>query len=201
MTSKVDICNLAISHLGVGKSIATFDTERSEEASACRTFWDQALKQTLRDFHWPFSRRTVTLALVEEDPTTEWAYAYRYPSTCIEARKLLSGTRNETRQTRIAYQIAADTEGRLIYTDLEDAVLEYSALVTDTSLFPDDFAMALSCRLAVYIAPRLCGPDNQKQREYASQLYVAEISQAKANARNEEQPEEMPESELISGRA
>lgn len=198
--SKVGICNLALSHLGIGKEIATFDTERSEEAAACRRFYDQALEQTLRDFAWPFATRTAELALVEEEPTSEWAYSYRYPANCVLVRRIPSGTRNETRQSKTPYRVASDATGRLIYTDKEDAEVEYTYNVVDPSLYPIDFVMALSLRLAVYIAPRITKGDPFKLRNETLSLYNYEISKAQAGSGNEEQPEEEPESEFVRAR-
>jgi hypothetical protein len=77
----VDICNLALSHVGVSTEIANLDTERSKEAQACRRFYEPTREEVLRAFAWPFATRFVDLQLVEEEPNDEWAYSYRYPAT------------------------------------------------------------------------------------------------------------------------
>ena len=200
MSSVVQICNLALSHLGSGKAIANIETEKSEEAYACRSFYETARDATLRDFTWPFATKIASLALVEESPSDEWDYSYAYPSDCLKIRRILSGVRNDDRASRVPYRIIAGDNQQLIYSDQEDAELEYTVRVTDTNRFSADFIMALSLRLASYIAPRVTGGDRFKQGEKALKMYMYEIELAKASAVNEEQPEELPESEFIQAR-
>ena len=60
-------------------------------------------------------------------------------------------------------------------------------------MFPPDFVMALSYRLAMYMATRLTGGDPFKLKQDCAASYDAEITKAKANAFNEEQmPQELP---------
>lgn len=200
MASKVGICNLALSHLGIGKDIANFDTEKSQEAAACRTFYDQALQQTLRDFEWPFATRFADLVLVEEDPTEEWAFSYRYPAGCLLFRKILSGTRNDTTDTKVAYRLASDVAGQLIFADKEEAQCEFTANITDPSLYPSDFIQSLSLRLALYIAPRITSGDPMAIQNKIALLYSSELLKAQSNSLNEQQSELLPDAELIRAR-
>lgn len=200
MSSNTEICNLALSHLGVGKEIANLETEKSQEASACRRFYEITRDQVLRDFAWPFATKVATLALIEEDPNEEWAFSYRYPVDCLDVRKILSGTRNETQDTRVPYRISNDDSALCIYTDLEDAQIEYTAKVTNVDFFPVDFLQALSLRLAAYIAPRVTAGDPFKMGDRALQLYRQEMSIARANAVNEQQDERIVDSEFILAR-
>ena len=200
MASKVGICNLALSHLGVGKDINNLETERSEEAQACRSFYEQALQQTLRDFEWPFATRFIELTQVEEDPTVEWAFSYRYPHGCLFFRRILSGFRNETTDTKIEYRIASDDYGQLIYTDKEDAEAEYTINADDPNVYPVDFVQALSLRLAYYIAPRVTKGDPMRLQDKVAALYISELTKAQSNAMNEEQSELLPDAELIRSR-
>jgi len=196
MSSKTVISNLAISNLGVGKEIQDFDTDPSEEAQACRRYYDITLESTLRAFPWPFATKTVDLALIEENPTTEWAYSYRYPSDCLWAKRMLSGVRNDSRQTRSPYRILKDVSGKIIYTDEQFAKLEYTQRVEDPTYYSSDFILAFAFRLAAYVAPRLSKGDPFGMRQSNIGLYEAEISSAKAAALNEQQDEELPNSEF-----
>lgn len=196
MVGPADICNLALSHLGQSVEIADFENEKSAEARACRRFYEKALKTTLRDFAWPFAGAFATLQLVEEDPTTEWRYSYSIPNDCLQFRRILSGSRNDTRQSKVEYRRVGDE----IYTNAQSAVGEYTVYVSDTSKFDEDFREALSFRIAFLIAPRITGGDPMKLGERALKLYMLAISTARANARNEEQPAEPPEAESIRGR-
>jgi hypothetical protein len=193
MASNTEIANLAISHLGHGKEIADLDTENSAAANACRRYYEKARDMTLRDFAWPFATKFAELALVEEDPTDEWAFSYQVPSDCLMVRKILSGVRTDYRESRVPYRIV----GTKIYTDTEDAQVEYTERVTDEALYPFDFMMAFSWRLSFYVAARITAGDPFKLRESSMQMYRIEISTAQANSFNEEQPDITPDSEFI----
>lgn len=186
MASITDICNMAISHLGISKDIANVSTEQSAEAKACRRFLDIARETVLKDYNWPFATKMATLNLVEEDPNDEWAYSYRYPSDCLYARRILSGFRDDTDLTRIPYKITQDSTGILIYCDTENAILEYTLNTENIDLFSSDFKVALSYRLAHYIAPRITAGDPFGLGDKALQKYVLEIQRASANAFNED---------------
>ena len=199
-SSKTEICNLALSHLGIGKEVANIDSEQSAEASACRRFYETAKDECLRDFNWPFTTTFATLGLVEIDPTDEWAYSYRYPSDCLKLRRILSGLRNDNRQSRVPYKMGQDTEGLLLYTDMQNAKIEYSVREDDTDRYPVDFTVALSYKMAVYIAPRLAAGDPFGLAGKAMQMYSYTVAKAANSALNEEQVEEDPQAESIRSR-
>lgn len=200
MASKVEICNLAISNVGTGKTIADFELERSSEAAACRQYYAVALKGTLRDFPWPFATKHLALALVQEDPTEEWAYSYRYPTDCVKMRRILSGNRVDTRQSRVPYRISSDASGKLIYTDKYQAVAEYTYLVENTQLYDDSFVNALAWRLASLLSPRLSQGNPFKIAERCRNEYMRELLKAEREGGTEDQPEEEPASEFDRGR-
>jgi hypothetical protein len=157
----------------------------------------------LRETNWPFATRFVALALIEEDPEEvngEWDFSYRYPTDALKVRRIQSGIRNDTRQSRVPYRLGNDDSGQLIYTDMEDAVAEYTKKITEEARFPPDFVMAMSLRLAGYIAPALTAGDPYDLSKKCFQKYLMEYSIAEANSSNEEQAEENPQSEFISGR-
>lgn len=200
MATQTEIANIALTHIGVGKEIGNLETEKSEEAEACRRMFDLALDETLRGFAWPFATRFVTLALVADNPTTEWAKSYRYPSDCLLLRRLLSGARTDTRQSRVPYRVSGDAQGKLILTDISDAVLEYTVRVTNTETLSPDFTNAIAALLAFYIAPRLTGGDPFKLGQRAYEIWRLAIANAAAMSVNEEQPDEEPDSEFVRTR-
>lgn len=199
-SSKVGIVNIALSHLSIGKTVAVLETEKSEEAVTARLFYDLALEATLREFPWPFTTRIIALALVEEEPNDEWAFSYRYPADCLKIRRILSGMRNDTRQSRTPYRILSDEQGSLVYTDYENVQIEYTVRDISPQFYPPDFVMAFSLYMAHLMAPRLTGGDQFKLGARALGLYDLEISRAVKNAFNEQQIEEPPESEFIRDR-
>ncbi|MDB4871971.1 MAG: hypothetical protein JWL97_2975 [Gemmatimonadales bacterium] len=199
MTAKVDICNLALSHLANSSEIADLDAEQSKEAQACRRFFDEIRDEVLRDFPWPFAMTQGALALVASNPTIEWGYSYRLPAGCLNFRRILSGVRNDSRKSRIVYRLGQDAAGDLIFTDQPSAQAEWTAQITNTERFRPDFVLALSYLLAFRIGPRVAG-DKVKVVADAQQNYYLQISKAKANALNEEQLDDSPDSEFVSAR-
>lgn len=199
MISPVEMSNMALAHIQSGKEISNLTTERSVEAITCRMFYPITIRAVLRDGRWPFATRVQALELVEEDPNPHWAYSYRYPSECLFFRKILSGIRNETLQSKVPHRILSDQQGRLIFTDRQDAVAEWTKNITDSTLFPPDFELAASFRLAAYIAPKLArdqiGLSTDMMLKYRFELGIA-----MANAFNEEQHEDAPRSELERAR-
>ena len=206
MSTPTEISNLALANLGISKVIANLDTERSNESVTCRQFYETVRDAVLRDFAWPFASKQAPLGLVTDFtgvvsiPPPEWTYNYAYPSDCIRFGRILSGDRNDTRQSRVPVKFFYGASGRLIACDMINAVAEYTMKVTDSSRFTPDFVIALSFRLSSYIAPRLTGGDPFKMGPNALKMYQMELTQARASAVNEDQPEEDPQAEGIRAR-
>jgi hypothetical protein len=199
-SSMTEVANLGISHTGSGKTIANLDTEKSAEAAVCRTFLPQVIDEVLRDFSWPFATQFVTLPLVQTQPNNEWGYSYRYPSDCVFFRRILSGMRNDSRASRVPYRVGQDSQGKLIFCDIDSAAAEYTVRVLDVLRYPPDFVMAVSLKLAFYIAPSITAGDPFKMGDRAFKLYKLLIEDAKANAVNEEQVDQERDSSFIEGR-
>lgn len=201
MASKTVISNMAISHLGIGKEIANLETEKSEEAKACRRFFETAKKATLGDLDWTFGTKFAVLNLIEELPEgSEWRYSYRYPVDCVSMRRVLSGQRVDTQESRIPFRIVTDDSGLIIYTDESAATVEYTFDVKSTNLFSPEFDLALSFRLAALVGARLTGGDPFKIKQDMLGQYELELGRAKKKNMNEETKPKFPESDLIRSR-
>lgn len=196
--SATDICNMALSHLGISKEIANLN-EQSKEAEACRRFYDITRQSVLKDHSWPFASKYATLALIEQNPNDEWTYAYRYPVDCLFLRRILSGLRNDTEASKIPYAISQDDAGYVILTNQDSAQVHYTIDVSE-SLFTSDFALALSYRLSHYMAPRLTAGDPYKLGAQSLQKYFVEVSRATANAFNEDASVQFQDTESILAR-
>ena len=200
MASKTEIANMSIGNLGIGKEIANLDTEQSQEASACRRYFDTARDASLRDFPWPFAGVNASLNLVETSPNSEWAYSYRYPVDCVMVRRIMTGNKNDNPNEREPYSIGKDDAGKLIFSDKASAEIEYTQQVIDSNFFSADFTIAFSFRLSAYTAPRLTKGDPFKMKTDMLAQYQAEIDTVRANALNEGQPTQDADSELIKVR-
>lgn len=198
MYSKVEIINFAIGHLGVGKYIATAE-ERSSEALAAARWWNMARRKTLRAWRWPFAKTFADLGLVQNNPTLEWAFSYRYPADAVDLHRILSGLARDNSSSAVPYIISSDTQGKLILTNKPCAQIQYTRDVELINIWDDDFAMAMSAFLAWCMCPQLVSNDEgvlQKMIALATQY----INDAKANASDEEMSMPPPEAESIRAR-
>lgn len=200
MSSKTEICNIALSHLGVSKEIQNLDSDQSKEGSACRRFYEQARDEVLEDFNWPFAEKRVYLNKVANNPTLDWLFSYTYPTEAVRIIRIPSGIRNDTYDTKIPFKVVYGDSGKLIYTDKENAEIIYTKRVTDVSRFTAKFVMALSLKIAGYIAARVTGGDPFNLQEKAEKQYLKVLHEAQAAVLNEQQQEQRPESEFIRAR-
>lgn len=200
MTSRADIANRALSIVGSTNYVQDMyaEKDRSKSAAVCALHFDAALEATMRAFDWPFATRYADLAKVAEQPTSEWAYSYRVPSDCVKARRILTGRRPHADYTRVPWTLGGDEAGRLIYTDEEQPVLEYTVRITDINALDALAAEALAAQLAVKISLPLARVPGVRQD--AMDLFMLAISEAEAVAANECQVDERPESAFITSR-
>lgn len=201
MASVVNVYNMALGHLGAAATVSS-TTEKSAESNACNTFYLDALKATLRDYKPSEAKGFLTLSLIEEDPVDEWAFSYDYPNTIAIILRVLSGLRNDSRDSRVPYEVGSDENGRaLLYCDIESAEIEAIFVPKSIAILPSDFIIALSFRLAAYIAPIVTKGDPFKLGARALQLYAVEIRNAAVNSRNQNQPDKEPDSDHIRSRS
>lgn len=200
MSSKTQIANMALVHLGHEKPIGNLMTEKSSEAITARTFYDIAVDMVLSKVAWPFATTFGDAGLIEEEPNTEWAYSYRYPSNCITVRRVISGLRNDNRDQKVPFKIGEDATGQLFWCDEQDAIIEYTKRITETARFSADFTLTVSYYLAYLMAPGITSGDEFKRGELAFALYEQNLLDAENRAFNEQQDEVEPESKFITGR-
>ena len=196
MASEVDICNLALSHIGASATISSL-TEQSEEAFHCNLLYADARDALLRAYPWGFATRHLALSDVG-DPPGNWSYRYSYPNDCLFAREILQTTSGGD---PIDFEIALGDayNARVILTDQESATLIYTYKATNTLVFDSLFVIALAWRLASEIAMPLTRDEKRMQNAY--QMYLSTLSEAKTFNANESQIDRNQEASWITGRS
>jgi len=184
--SKTEVANMALSNLGVGVVIDNIDTDPSPAASACRTYYQVAFEFVLSAFDWWFARKFVALGLVGSNPNSEWAKSYRWPTDCLKLLRLLSGKRIDDEDTAVDHVGGVDAQGRLIFTDLENAEAAYTFLPVDLGNCPAYFVIAFSWKLAELIASRLTKEDPAGRAKEMAARHFIELEKAKVNALEDE---------------
>lgn len=199
MASKIEICNMALGNAGISKSIASID-EASNEARACKTYYDQAIKEVLRALPWPFATGFVQLALVEEQPNANWYYSYRYPSDCAAVRRVIPYDVAVDDNYRDPFVIASDPSGRLIFSNQVTAMAEITKMISDPLLFDEGFINSMSWLLAKKVAPQLTGNNYSKVLDRVERGYAMALSSAGASAMNEGDVSTAPYCETMAAR-
>lgn len=154
MASVIDICNLALAHLGDKATVSAISPpDGSVQAEHCSRFYPIARGVLLETHPWHFATRRIALTKIS---TTElpdsWTYAYSLPNLCIRPQAvLLSESTDDTLAQD--YELESLSDGSsVIFTNVEDAVLKYTLSVTDTTKYPQLVVVALSRLLASYLA-------------------------------------------------
>ena len=184
MTTKTEICNLALMRIG-STTVGNIDTENSAEANACRQFYDVARRATLRGHRWNFATKRSNLARLPDDSVEDWNYVYQYPSDCLAIRSILTVPRN---QDPIEYEVANIDGNRVILTDEQGARIIYTTDVVDAVLYDDTFINALSYRLAMEVSGPLTASSGL--REQMLNLYLNELESARGEDSSEGMPDE-----------
>ena len=201
MATEVDICNLALAHLGDDATIASLNPpEGSAQAEKAARFYPIARNNLLEMHTWNFAAKRENLALTT-NTLDQWDYAYVAPADMMSPVAVISPSAQNDYATRMS---AGDTpggitsnyaptivagqytpqqfsiEGNLIYTNQENAMLRYQAFITDPSLFSPLFVMTLSWHLASMLAgPVIKGDQGAAEAKRCTQVMVNYLSTAK----------------------
>lgn len=203
MASDVQICNMALSHIGSDTRVSSISPpDGSIEAGHCATFYNQARTEMLEPGNWNF---TLARALLAEggNTSTLWTYAYVLPSDCLRALRVLRAGSGLTvfNQDTAAYSsddndsAPFQIEGDTLFTHEPEAVLVYIRDVIDTAAFPPSFVSAFSYMLAAYVAgPVLKGNEGVKVSDAMRQraMTLASVSATAAANASSQQTEFIP---------
>lgn len=207
MASVVQICNMALSHIGSEARVSSISPpDGSVEAGHCAMFYDLARTELLEPGNWAFSLKRATLAEVT-NPSTAWAYAYAKPSNCLRALRILRPSIGITAFTQGPHTddrgtAPFDIEGDVIFTNEPDAVLVYVQDVTDSTKFPASFTSALSYLLASYLAgPIIKGNEGVRVGDAMRQRALALADMSATASANASSAESLPQPTLLAVRA
>ena len=211
MASEVDICNLALGHLGDNATVSSISPpEGSAQSEHCARFYPIARDALLEMHNWNFTMRRVNLPQVTS-AWPEWKYAYALPADCINAIAVMPPDANNDYATKFVptdtpsfahnyspmisagryvpqpFSIEVQSDGNhILYTDVEKAMLRYTAYVTDTTSFSPLFVMALSWQLASMLAgPIIKGDAGSAEAKRCTQMAMGYLSQAQVSDSNQ----------------
>jgi hypothetical protein len=146
LTSKQQICNLALSHLGNYGTVSNIDTPITQTDIIFAQWYDIARQSLLRRIIPSFAIKRRIVAKLILTPEFGYQYAYEYPSDCLK----LLGVGNIDK-TKNDYTV----EGNVIYSDEDYAdgmPIRFIVDVETVSDFTPDFCILLSWELASNVA-------------------------------------------------
>ena len=154
MATVVDICNLALSHLGDKATVASIEPpEGSPQASHCARFYPVARDFMLEAHDWGFNTARVRLAdqSVAVPPPASWGVTYALPANCLRLLAVLPpDADSDDRQQAYVRESAGGVD--VIYCNQPDAVARYTWRVLDPTRFSPLFVDAEARLLASYLA-------------------------------------------------
>lgn len=173
MTTKVNMCNTALSHLGAAPSVVSLDPpDGGAYAIHCGRMYPVALEYVLESHPWQFALRRTALVLSEEEPNDQWAYAYAVPSSMVRPYALLpDGAAKDT--DGVEYVIEDD----VIFTNAEAPVLLYVTSEISLGSMPPSVASAVSWRLAYLLSGAIMKADGAT-RDYLDKKAISEMMRA-----------------------
>lgn len=192
MASEVDICNVALSHLGDSATVASLDPpEGSAQAEHCARFYPMARDALLSLHTWSFAtRRTVLAQLAIAAPG--WAYAYTLPTDALDIFAIVAPGDVDPGSSCMPvrqhpYVREANANGnQVIYCNVEDAIARYSMRVEDTTRFSPLFVSALTWQLASMLAgPIIKGDAGMAEAKRCLQMVQVFLAQARVADANQ----------------
>ena len=180
MASVANICNLAFSHFGHDANVISIaPPDDSVEAQLCAQFYPIARDEALEEHAWTFATKRATLAPLVS-AREDFAYAYALPADCLKPRKVLSEGYASDSESEVF-----EVEDQIIYTDVPStASLVYTYTLTSTGKFSALFTVALSLKLASYLAGPILKDATGRVQALLMQRAVFALGKAKASDSN-----------------
>ncbi len=194
MASSVDVCNLALGHLGDEATVSSIDpSDGSQQADYCVRFYPIARDQLLGMHAWSFATKRISLALIDTDELPDsWQYCYAVPSGALQVISVLApgntgGFFNSDPNSPLYGQPAQPGDlgtqpfvqevlqngAKVIFTNVADAIGRYVVSITDTTKFSPLFVVAHARLLAAYLAgPILKGETGIKVSQAQYGIFV-----------------------------
>jgi hypothetical protein len=143
--SPVSICSNALRRIGANPITAL--TEDSDRARLCSAFYPVTLRRLQRSHNWNFT--TVRVGLVELSTAPSWGYLHQYAiptdPACLFVRET---SLEDTEPWELELYTSGSVTQRVLVTDASSVAIVYQALVTDTTLFDDQFSYLFETDLA-----------------------------------------------------
>lgn len=143
MISKINICNLALAHLGQGP-ISSLD-QTDERAKRLNLFYEPVRDEVLRTHNWGFATVQKKLELARQDTQTG-EFLYHYPADALFVRRIFVPGQKQM----IPFEMRYDTvvNGCVLAVKVPGVHALYTRRVEDETQFDGAFVKAFTLALA-----------------------------------------------------
>lgn len=142
MSTKLEIINNGLMKVGLPLAASLDDADWNASI-----IFDTVAKQALRSFAWGFATAYSKLTAASSAPAHGFTYSYSMPTDCLRVLDVRAA--DDLRAPKARFSIS----GRLIYSNVSPCHVRYiKDLKSKPDEWPDDFADAVSCRIAAEIA-------------------------------------------------
>lgn len=140
-TSEIQICNSALSKLGV-EQILNF-SDPSKAAKLCKNQYPIKRDELMRSHPWNFAMARVELGPLAETPVFRWQFQFQLPADVARVWQT-----DFERETLNEWTV----EGDRLMCDVDGVKILYSKKVTDVTKFDGAFVEVLALSLAADLA-------------------------------------------------
>lgn len=195
---------IGIINLGLGlisqRTIESL-TEGSVQANAANDVWVPCVQECLRGNNWSFASVEQVLALVANATLLNWKYVYAYPANAMAVWKVYNTYTADQKKGEDFKEYLIPTLGvKVIATNCQNAYVEYTYYVQDTTIFDPSFVTMLSYRLAASLAMPLNADAEQAMnmtKVFENQMSEAQrMSSYENNVLNGESPDALINSRM-----
>lgn len=146
INTKVDICNMALGHLGNRNTVTNIDTPRNDKETTFSLWYDITRQGLLKTLMPNFALARIIVSQ-KTAPAFGYAYAYEYPQRCLK----MLGIGDIDCKGNVKYTV----EDNLILTDqlYENGMpIRFIDDIKDVNAMSPEFVMTLSVELAKRVA-------------------------------------------------
>ncbi len=181
MVSKIDICNLALAHLGQ-EPISSL-TQQDDRARRLNLFYEPVKAEVLRTHNWAFATVKEPLIRLEDPSAAPYPYLYQYPVEALFVRQITDPAFPDKKYPfREVFRRRLNQ--RAVETTASQAVAEYTRHVKDETQLDPAFVKAFALALASDLALALTG-DNALAKLLLNR-YAASLDEARRSNMCEE---------------
>ena len=177
--TQLSIANMTLAHLGMSEVANLESSSNDPKIKAINRFWEPVRDDVFSELDWSFATVTENLTQIDDYYAPEWSYGYEYTTLNVATFWYVfdQGTWNTKEEQKYEVKYDPNQGDKVILTNLDDAIAEYTYIVTDPTLWSHKFIMAFTYRLASVLALPLLNDDEKATKMLT--LSSAIVSEAK----------------------